>query len=312
MLKLSGKRPQRALILVFLGFYMEIYQNDWPLINVEELAKLPKTTEQVHRAAQFLAMAGKFFLPNESDDSHTNMGWDKKNQCFTSRELPTNKGHQLMLHPSTMELRMVHKQTIEDRFLLMGKTMDEGVNWIKQTLGVRGLNTEAYQIDLHYDIPDHELFHGQPFLELPYAELNAFSKARTLGDLVISDFSAPFEHASPVRTWPHHFDVGSYIPLMFDSEGNVTKSISSGFAIRDQYVGEYYFYLTHWAQEGGIAYNSLPPLPHDGYWNQQDWTGAVLKLSDLIKNSDPAKQKAQVTDFMNMAHKASLKFLGIN
>lgn len=283
----------------------------WPQIDIKTLDLLTAATDQVHRAAQYLSMAGKFFLPQQADDSHTNMGWNQQQRWFISHLL-TDTGLALVLQPEGMKLLIVKHENIESEFSLIGQTQQEGVRWVRAQLIRRGLDAGAYKIDLHYEIPDHEIHHGAPFKALPVDAFKTFADVRTLGHQVMTAFAVQFEHASSVRTWPHHFDIGSYIPLVLDEQNQPTHSISIGLGIHDEYVDGHYFYVTHWSKEGGLSYEHLPELPAGSCWNRKDFTGAILKLSDLIKNSTKAQQIDQINAFMNAAIQASKQLLSLS
>lgn len=77
---------------------------------------------------------------------------------------------------------------------------------------------------------------------------------------ILERLRAKHAGASPVRLWPHHFDVAILI-----------GSIGVGFLAGDDAIDEPYWYV----------YNSpmpdpLPPLA-TGEWHRGEWTGAVLK-----------------------------------
>lgn len=289
---------------------MRISTSRWPIIRPVELPGLLIATEQVHRAAQYLAMAGKFLLKNQPDDSHTNMGWDMSREALLSHSLPD--GHQLMLETTKMQLTLLLGPSSIATFSLIGQTRKAGVAWIKKTLAAAEIPAHDYAIDLHYDIPEHEIDRGATFRELSTGEYESFSRVRTLGHVAMTAWAASFEHASTIRTWPHHFDIGTYIPLVLDSEGAPEKSITLGLAIPDQYVDEYYFYITHWSKAGGISYESLAELPGCGFWNEKDFTGAMLRLSDLLAHEGSKEQIDHFSVFMNEGIRASIELLGLD
>lgn len=290
---------------------MKTPPDPWPQLDRSELSQLNEATEQVHRAAQFLSMAGKFFVPNQPDDSHTNMGWNLPCSRFEGHLLPT--GHRMALYPESMDLLLLDAEgAVAATYALPGKTWAEGVQWVRETLGQWGIYAAAYEIDLHYELPDHAIHHGAPFQAPDSAGYAAFSKVRSLGHLVMTEWAGFFSEASPVRTWPHHFDIGSYMPLEWDAEGAAVKSISIGLSIADTYVDEYYFYLTHWSQADDISYESLVQLPACGFWNRKDFTGALLRLSDLMETDGSAQQYEQVSVFMQEGLRASLDLLELD
>lgn len=285
--------------------------DNWPQLAITEIYGLNRATEQVHRAVQFISMAGKFFLEHLPDESNTNMGWDMENRRLYGHTLPS--GHRLSVHPESLTLQVIGEQnSVVAQLPLEEKTWEDGVEWVKKTFQTFGVDTSAYRMDIHYDIPDHEIHHGASFQTTSEMNFNAFSTARDIGDQVMKAWASPFEYATDVRSWPHHFDIGSYIPLTKDEAGETVKSITIGLAIQDAYVDEYYFYITHWNRDGEVSYEHLPELPASGYWNRKHFTGAFLKLSDLIQGSDTNKQIDKINRFMRAGILASMELLGIN
>ncbi|MEM7369401.1 MAG: hypothetical protein AAF587_12435 [Bacteroidota bacterium] len=285
----------------------------WPIVGQTDLVSLSEATEQVHRAAQYLSMAGKFFLPHKADDSHTNMGWNPEHAWLYSHELPTYSGHFLGLHPETMRLLLINQDhSIEKAYNLIGKTQKDGVAWIKGTLKQYGIDTSAYKIVLHYEIPDHDIHHGAPFRALSPAAYAGFSKVRSMGHEVMEQLVATIPQASETRTWPHHFDIGNFLPLHTDAEGKTDRALYVGLAIPDHLADDYYFYVTHGYQHGQADYSTLPPLPSGGYWNRKEFVGAFLLLADLIQSGSSEQQIDNVSAFMKKALEASIHLLDLN
>jgi hypothetical protein len=72
-------------------------------------------------------------------------------------------------------------------------------------------------------------------------------------------------HASPVRCWPHHFDIALLLPLPGD------RSIGVGFLGGDANIPEPYWY----AYASPMPEKTLPPLSV-GRWYSDAWVGAIL------------------------------------
>lgn len=282
--------------------------NDWPIVTASDIKSLNDVSLVLHLASQFVGSAGKCLIVAEPDYSHTSMNWDGERGWFIGKKLPAKQSLEIALNVDGMSLLLIdeHKHVLS-AFDLISETYDDGIKWLRVVLGEFAVNTRDYVIEMEDDIPDHPVRHGKPFPLFSPQEFTSFIKVRSLGDRVLKYYAAKFEHASPVETWPHHFDIGTYIPLAFD-KGEVTHSISLGMAIKDAYVDEHYFYVTHWSKDGGIQYDALPPLPSGGYWNRKDFTGAILKLSDLIQEKN---QKEAIQGFMGAAIEASKVFLGL-
>ncbi|MCB0705536.1 MAG: hypothetical protein KDC34_09520 [Saprospiraceae bacterium] len=266
-------------------------------------------TEQIHAAAQYLSMAGKFFLENKPDDSHTNLGWDATRSCFIGRNLGGPQQVSLALFPESFSLVLLNAQLEPiSELALDGLRLQEGEDWVKRTLSSVGLENPDYRLDLHYQLPEYAIFKTGRFEKKLDESHLAFSTIRSLGDQVLKQYQPNFEHASELRTWPHHFDHGIYCPLAFNTAGEPIKSISLGLAIHDATIPEPYFYITHW-QEDPAAQAAFPSLPGKAYWNTTDFTGAILKISDLLALESELERKEQIHHYFLEGIRQSLGFM---
>ena len=112
--------------------------------------------------------------------------------------------------------------------------------------------------------------------------------------------------ASPVRCWPHHFDVGSLIALDADAEPEEARSIGVGFSPGDGSYDQPYFYVTPWPYPDTAA---LPTLEAGAEWHTGGWTGAVLTADRLI-SAPHEDQQAHVKRALQGAIQASRVLLG--
>ncbi len=248
-----------------------------------ELSELNSAQNAVHHAAQFIAIAGKYLLEEQADDSHTNMAWNAEKICFVGREIQGRA--KVALHLPTLSLKILGPTDLEIiSYSLFGKTKAEALNWLKQALLLKQIDADALKPELHYNIPPHPVDSGDIFPEISKEILEELATHRTLIDIICKEIALEFNHASEVRTWPHHFDHGVYIPFVFDDEQNVEQSFSVGYAIADSIIPEPYLYVTQWRKNDSIDYSSAPKL-ESGAWLPEQLKGAALTLSE-ITNSD--------------------------
>ena len=278
-----------------------------PHTSFFSVESLNNVTIPIHSAAQLIAMAGKFLIPHQADDSHTNMDWDISSHSFIGHSLPGSTRIQLALNIPAFSLEIWKEGEAIHSLALDGISLEHAASWIKNEFNSLGFDSSPYKVELHYELPPYPYLSGREFSMPRQEDLHAFALSRSLGKEIVSYYANSFKNASDTRTWPHHFDIGSYIPLAFDASGAPTLSIGMGLAIQDQLVNQPYFYITHWSKEGGINYDQLPDLPSGGYWNKKNFIGAFLSLEALYKNQELEDQLHQ---FMNASIKASLNFLG--
>ena len=109
------------------------------------------------------------------------------------------------------------------------------------------------------------------------------------------------EGGSPVRCWPHHFDIATLIPLSGDSDPETARSIGVGMTPGDEYYAEPYWYVTPWPYP---AEPSLQPLAGGGSWHTEKWLGAVLPGSRLVGGDPSTGQAQRLAGFLDSALRA--------
>lgn len=232
-----------------------------------------KTIEQFHLAAQYLAMAGKSFLPPMEDDSHTNLGFSVTDKSLLTWSLD-GSGVQLGLNYDTFSLEW--KSDTVHSFSLKGKTHGEVVEWITKIAETSGL-IKPYRFDLHYSLP-YTMADNQVF-ELPGShEAQELVRLRSLAQNVLSAFLKEQNLESEVRVWPHHFDTGAFAHL-HDGSG---KSVGLGMAVPDGMVDDFYFYISGYRGNTQLLTWAFKPLSQ-GKWKNNGFKGGILPASDMTE-----------------------------
>jgi hypothetical protein len=176
---------------------------------------------------------------------------------------------------------------------LDGMSLDGALGWLGGQLQERGLDPAALAQPIGFELDDHPLLHGAKFAaavhELELKELGRYygNAAEFIGKVY-----------SPVRCWPHHFDIAA---LMVNGEQSVGVGMSPG----DGSYSEPYFYVSPWPVPAGV---SLPTLHSRGHWHTQGWTGAVLTSSQFAGDDF---QEALVTAFIEDAVVACSGVIGL-
>src|SRR5204862_6822028 len=104
-------------------------------------------------------------------------------------------------------------------------------------------------------------------------------------------------NASPVRCWPHHFDIATLIQV---APG---KTIGLGMEPGDGYWQEPYFYASMYPSPKADAPSG--ELAGNGLWHTRDWIGAVLPASRVAETG----QQSQVEEFVRSAVRECMKIL---
>ena len=281
-------------------------------ITKSEIKSINKATEQIHAAAQFLAMAEKHLSESMDDDAHTNLGWLTMKEKFITRPLGGNEKYFLFLKPETLEIGFLDSANNKiDQISLKRKTKKEVTKWIKAKTKELEINVAKFKMDIHYDLPEYANQKILKFKRSPRKAFLAFSKLRSWAEHFINKHKLSFPFAQETRTWPHHFDHATHIPLTKLKSGEVTKSISIGLAIHDGMINEPYFYVSAWVKNKELDLSKLEELSA-GYWLNDGFKGAVLPIFDLMGDEDLNSQETKIDAFFEESMKALLTIIKYN
>ncbi len=253
-------------------------------------------TQPLHQAAQYLAAAGKSFLPEASDDSHTNLCWDHETQSMLTWGLNA-EGHKLALNFESYSLDFVHPhQGLIASFALEGARHLDIINWIgkeRQFLGIE----KPYSPELHYELPYGTIPDDFRFPSVNQETLNKLAALRSNVDAAVKYSTTFFHHFSFIRIWPHHFDTGAlgYV----DSAAHINSIIDTvglGMAIPDSMINGHYYYASGWNGSTQPDLKNARDLQH-GRWINGDWKGAVLEAEGTTEEEAKAFFKDAIDAF---------------
>lgn len=265
--------------------------------------KLNTTIQVVHQASQFVAMFGNSYLPKQADDSQNNFDWNEETNQLEGRWIEDPE--------IRLSLDVINFELIIDKYLALepipldGWNKDQVLSNLIAELKKARIDTTKLHTINHFKIPKHPLDAGQAFGKPAKELLEEWALYLSNSQLVLEEIKSQYDRASEVRVWPHHFDMGLYIPLSWDGQKREKQSVGLGLAIADAYVDEPYFYINHWS-ESEIAYPESLPKARFGYWNTKDWKGLVLPASAILAHTN---QEALVRIFFREGISATMKLL---
>lgn len=270
----------------------------WRPVEPARAKQLTDARLELHHAAQLVAGFGISYLEKRPDDSHTNMEWMPALDALASNPA----GPQLVriaLRPRDLTLLAVGANVQLGSFGLHARTMTDAAAWIRRTVTQYGFAPDAYTLAKHYTIPSHAVAEGRIFDArgaADFAQLDHwFSNASMLLDRIAS--AGP--SATPVRCWPHHFDIATLLELPNGA------SVGVGLEPGDQYYDEPYWYVNMYPSPSVTV--ERPPLDGGGIWHTREWLGAVLPASRV----DNATQEEQCALFLKSAIAACRQLMAI-
>ena len=280
---------------------------DWRPLHAIDRGRLGEGRLQAHYAVQFLARAARAFIPPLADDGHTNMGWDGKLDGFTTHRL---KG-ELRLGLRIADLTLVFLGDgagNAQAFPLNGHSDAQARAWLGERFDALGFDASRLDAPAPYEMPAHPIASGAAYDAAGIADALAelaswFANAELSLGFIRAGMIARKFLVSPLRCWPHHFDLAALIALD-PGPGGKARSVNAGLSPGDTYYDEPYFYVSPYPYPD---VTTLPNLPKLGHWHTRDFTAAVVTASQVLAAKD---RRAETKSFLRAAIEASIKALG--
>lgn len=280
----------------------------WCPVGSVDFGRLAEARLQAHYAAQWLARAARAYIEAKPDDSHTSLGWDEALDGFFSQ--PLNDGARLGLKISDLTLALVSAKSHEKSlaFELEGRTDEEIRAWLGGQMTARGLDAAALDAPSPYEMPAHGIGKGGRYGAAALADALRelafwFANANLSLGRVRLDAEGKKLEVSPVRCWPHHFDIATLISLD-PGGGEHARSVNAGLSPGDESYNEPYFYVSPYPYPAAAK---LPRLSRLGHWHTKGFTAAVAPASKIVGAKD---RQAESEAFLAEAVESSIKALG--
>jgi hypothetical protein len=216
----------------------------WSEIGRAKATDLGTARVQAHHAVQWATRAARAVLPPKDDDSHTNLGWDVAHAALLSHDLGGDKPLRIGLRPADMTLIALNGGRPQGIFALNGESDAAAGAWTAQCLTDNGLDGTRLGDPLPYDLPPRD---------------------------------GPYDLRSPVRCWPHHFDIATLIALE-GGDPEHARSIGVGLSPGDESYAEPYFYVSPWPYPGADRLDGIAPI---GRWHSAGFVAYVVTGSEI-------------------------------
>jgi hypothetical protein len=242
---------------------------------------------QLHYAARLLASVAHSLLDHAEDDSHSNLGLDKRGSTLTTNWLDES-GRAVSLDLGRLAISWSLRGAERVRLELPGKTMAEAYQWLNES------KPNSAQTISERDFPDfpaHLLGDGGKFVPGDPGRRVQLGRYFTLGQRALESLTEQHPMASAIRVWPHHFDLGMMIPIDL-----VNKSVGLGLSPGDSSYDEPYFYVSRYPTPDAT---SLPHWEGAGHWHTEEFVSLVLTASEW--QLAPGDQEEVVTRFVSDA-----------
>ena len=235
-----------------------------------------ETDQRIHLLSQVVTKVNRTYVPEEKDDSHTNLYFDPIEQRVMGRWFsPVNTRFIFALNLVHFQFELLdNKQNTVRTFSISEKTVQELEAEIEVEFQHLGFDTTGLTKKLHYDITPYEFAHSK--MKSPdQKNLIEWTSYRSMANTACNDLLGLSQKKGEIRIWPHHFDTGIHI------EPSVRMGIGFGLAMKDNMVGSPYFYFSGYPKAGEINYEDAPTSDHWVWYINKYWKGCTLSLNTL-------------------------------
>ncbi len=271
--------------------------SEWTRLGVSPPGALADARSQAHWAAQAVAAVGATLLDAQPDDFHTALTYESG--LLWSQPVGT-----LRVGLGLFDLTVVIASadgTTPDGYSVVGKTLGGLIRDIRMNLTRRGRYGVRDLVPPKYELPGHPLGRGATFEGAPAVGLQELAAWYDDAAIVLAP-RAQRPNASPLRCWPHHFDLATLLTVSQDPY----KTVGLGMSPGDRSYSDPYFYVTPWPYPASAPDE---PLPEGAHWHTEGWIGAVLTTDAIRTRRAPDDQRALVEAFLDQAVEACTRVL---
>lgn len=271
--------------------------SDWETLGAVEPRDLVEARQQLHWAAQAVAAVGKQLLPHQPDFSEQSFAWMAGPRVLAQGVVDGPRPFRAAIRLAEPALLLLDEDCeILARMPIEGRTLDEAYAWVRQEAEALLGRPFAKPLERPEGIPEHPVATGAPFALAGSAAPAELERYYAGGDRLLRGLRDRNPGASPVRCWPHHFDLATLMLLDPGADPETARSIGVGLSPGDSERPEPYFYVLPWPRPTG----ELPALD-GGAWNTEGWLGAVLESADFTAAGSNGAQRGRIERFLNSA-----------
>lgn len=272
----------------------------WSMLRNPQPTTLAAARALAHRAVQWAARAARANLEAIADHSHAALAWDPARAALLTQ--PLEGGTQVGLRIGVLEL-IVTQGSKAEALPLATNTDAEVAEWLDARLKAAGLKPASGE-KLPYDMPATNFARAVDERPRLAALAGWFAAGAELLEEMRRKYARYKPGPTPVRCWPHHFDIAILVALE-EAQGAEPRAIGIGLSPGDDYYAQPYFYLSPYPKPDT---GNLPPLPPGGRWHTYEFFGAVATAVEVLALDDP---RAGLDRILDAAFEESLRRLQV-
>lgn len=260
---------------------------DWSALGRTPPTALVDARTLAHHAIQWPTRAARANLAAQPDDSHSSLAWDNRLGALLCQSLPARAGDlRIGVRLTDLALIAVRARGAPDELALDGKTDAAAGAWVDTVLKAAAL-APASAVALPYAVPDHPVTGGARYEVRAHATaLGELTRWYGAGSAVLEELrtrlAALRPGPSPLRCWPHHFDIATAVGLE-EGDPEHARSVGIGLSPGDEFYPQPYVYL---GPSPPLQAGDLPALPRPGRWHTSGFVGVVATGEEILRLSD--------------------------
>jgi hypothetical protein len=280
--------------------------SEWETLGGVEPGKLVEARLQLHWATQAVAAVGKQLLPHQPDYGEQSFQWLEGSRALAQGMVDADQPFRSAIRLASPSLLLLDGDgEILRELPLEGRTLEEAYGWVKTEAEALLGRPLAQPLERPEGMPEHPVTGGAPFSFRDLAAPAELARYFANADRLFRNLQDRNPGASPVRCWPHHFDIATLIPLdPAGADPETARSIGVGLSPGDGGRPAPYLYVLPWPKPEG----ELPPLD-GGVWNTEGWVGAVMEAEDFTSAGSNGAQRTRIEQFLNSAVAACRRLL---
>ncbi len=277
----------------------------WKILGTVPPSELTEARLEAHHAVQWVARATRAYCKAEPDDSHTSLSWDAGLHALMGQALTPDLTVGLRLEDLTF---LAKSKRGDESFNLLGQSESAAEKWLAELVERHNLAPQKLKDPGPYTLSHQHLDSGGAYGTVEKKEREELAKYYNNAPPLLEAIRAIYPHASPVRCWPHFFDIATL--LTFEQNGSTEKAtIGAGLSPGDATYPEPYFYVSLWPYP---PENNLPSVTEPAFWHLEGFTALILRSADLISKKNAEQQQALAKTLIEQGVQESVKLLTNN
>lgn len=243
--------------------------------------QVERARAMTHRAAQHLTALARANLEAAPDDSHSSLIW--ADGALRSRPMGDIQAS-LVLADLVLTFERGGQEIA--RFALEDSTPSEADAWLDEQAVAHNLQPGS-SVEIPYELPSDvaavQTYSARDCLDGLASLATWYAVAATALESVREETARFDPGPSPVRCWPHHFDIATYIALEH-GDPEIARGIGAGMSPGDESNSLPYLYVNPWPH---LDASDLPDAVSPGHWHTEGYVGLIATKEEIAATSEP-------------------------